>query len=235
VVQPHASLYRVGFFSRQSIKPFSPEAPPFDYSFDVGNLKDFLFTKLHNGFLMAMNCPPMNRLFSTPRAATIKELGVNFPKEKKATKKKREKQKEKKLKQDRERTQEKEELILRIIAGRNLVSADSNKMSDPYCIATLLDQKQKTAVVKKSIHPRWDNEVKFNLIGINKDIEQIKIVCQDADRKGKDDYMGEILVPLNTAIQMSSGITHWYPLVSTNSTVVSGELELEFVYSTSQQ
>jgi len=178
---------------------------------------------------MAMNCPPMNRLFSTPRAATLKELGNNFPKENKATKKKREKQIQKKLKQDRERIQGKEELILRIIAGKNLVAADSNKMSDPYCIATLLDQKQKTVIVKKSIHPKWDNEFKFNMIGINKDTEQLKIVCLDADRKGKDDYMGEILIPLNTAIQMS-GVTQWYPLVSTNATVVSGEIELEFSY-----
>jgi len=82
VVQPHESLYRFGFFSRQSIKPFTPEAPPFDYEFDISNLKDFLLTKLHNGLVMAFNCPPMNRLFSTPRAATIKDLGVNFPKEK---------------------------------------------------------------------------------------------------------------------------------------------------------
>jgi len=122
---------------------------------------------------------------------------------------------------------------LRIIAGRNLVSVDSNKMSDPYCIATLLDQKQKTAVVRKSIHPRWDNELKFNMIGINKDTEQLKILCQDSDRKGKDDYMGEILIPLNTAIQMSTtGITQWYPLVSTNAAVVSGEIEIEFMHVT---
>jgi hypothetical protein len=79
VVQPiNEQQYRLGFFHRSNLKRYGPDCPPSDYVFSREDLRDYLFTKLHNGFAMGMQCPPMNRLFITPRAATLKVLPLLF-------------------------------------------------------------------------------------------------------------------------------------------------------------
>jgi hypothetical protein len=49
--------------------------------FDKSNLKDFLLTKIVNGYIKARHCPPMNRLYYVPRGDTLNELCAKFPPE----------------------------------------------------------------------------------------------------------------------------------------------------------
>eukprot|EP01124_Arcella_intermedia_P012070 TRINITY_DN18383_c0_g1_i1.p1 TRINITY_DN18383_c0_g1~~TRINITY_DN18383_c0_g1_i1.p1 ORF type:complete len:1012 (+),score=193.77 TRINITY_DN18383_c0_g1_i1:180-3215(+) len=79
VVQEYGDSYRFGFFSRPTIKPYDPRVPE-NYLFSPAELKDFLFTKVYNGYCQALSCPPMNRLFEVPRASCIAELVSKFPK-----------------------------------------------------------------------------------------------------------------------------------------------------------
>lgn len=46
-----------------------------------------------NGYLTALTCPPMNRLFYVPRAAALKDLAEQFPPESDREVKAKEKQK----------------------------------------------------------------------------------------------------------------------------------------------
>jgi len=62
--------WRLGFFRRSSLKHFTPELPQ-NYLFDNHILKDFILAKVHNGYTMSMKCPPINRLYETPRANAI--------------------------------------------------------------------------------------------------------------------------------------------------------------------
>lgn len=154
VVQPAPpsegdNIFRLGFLNRTNLKPYGPPTPPSTYLFDLSDLKDYLFTKLHNGFAMAMTCPPMNRLFETPRAASIEELGVKYPREKRKHIKRLDKVKKKALRMERRDTNSSEDLYVRVISGRSLTSRDANGYSDPYVTLTLHDQKEKTHVVKK--------------------------------------------------------------------------------------
>lgn len=43
--------FNLGFLNRQSIKPYPPRAPPAGEKFELPTLRDYLFTKLHNGIL----------------------------------------------------------------------------------------------------------------------------------------------------------------------------------------
>jgi len=90
VVQKFEDSYRLGFFSRPTIKPFMPRVPG-RHSFVKEALKDFLFTKVYNGYCQALTCPPMNRLLEVPRANTITELVTKYPREKRTRKSERKK------------------------------------------------------------------------------------------------------------------------------------------------
>jgi len=73
VVTPMEDKWRVGFFSRNSVKPFGPQLPA-DYLFDDTNLQDYLLTKVHNGYMMTRACPPINKLHEEPRKFAIKDF-----------------------------------------------------------------------------------------------------------------------------------------------------------------
>jgi hypothetical protein len=78
VVQPIHSEYLLGFFHRTNLKSYRPRAPPRGYTFTKETIQNYLFTKLYNGYIMTTKCPPVNRLFSTPRKAAIEALGDYF-------------------------------------------------------------------------------------------------------------------------------------------------------------
>jgi len=81
VVQPcsnDAQNYHLSFFNRYQIKPYEPNSPPVGHIFDIPSLKEYLFTKLHNGLVTALQCPPLNKLYSLPRKAQLLELLRNI-------------------------------------------------------------------------------------------------------------------------------------------------------------
>ena len=48
--------------------------------FSPSEIGDWLFTKLHNGFVKANAAPPLDRLFTVPRREALRKLGPKYPK-----------------------------------------------------------------------------------------------------------------------------------------------------------
>jgi len=84
VVQPvdkEGEFYRIGIFTRPNIKAYAPYIPA-KFCFHKKDLKDFLFTKVYNGYCQSLSCPPMNRLFEVPRGSTIADFAEKYHKQK---------------------------------------------------------------------------------------------------------------------------------------------------------
>ena len=84
IVNAKDTNYTLQFIRRENLNEFNPLQPPRDHPFSLDTiLQDFLFTKMHNGLLMAKQSPPFNRLYCVPRAAALSELAKLFPRSKK--------------------------------------------------------------------------------------------------------------------------------------------------------
>jgi len=83
VIQPTKSdktqefLYRLAFFSKSNISSYCPKSPKKPVNLTLA--KRILLTNLHNGLVQTTYCPPMNRLFSVPRRATLTEIIHKYP------------------------------------------------------------------------------------------------------------------------------------------------------------
>eukprot|EP01092_Planopodium_desertum_P008591 TRINITY_DN35_c0_g2_i1.p1 TRINITY_DN35_c0_g2~~TRINITY_DN35_c0_g2_i1.p1 ORF type:complete len:168 (+),score=3.46 TRINITY_DN35_c0_g2_i1:48-506(+) len=89
VVQPRpGGKYKVGCMSRGKIKPFHPKLPS-NPTFTVESdeektiFKDFLLTKVINGYRTAIQSPPLDKMFKRPREASIINVAKAFPPPKK--------------------------------------------------------------------------------------------------------------------------------------------------------
>eukprot|EP01129_Flabellula_baltica_P005497 TRINITY_DN1997_c0_g2_i1.p1 TRINITY_DN1997_c0_g2~~TRINITY_DN1997_c0_g2_i1.p1 ORF type:complete len:660 (+),score=132.64 TRINITY_DN1997_c0_g2_i1:28-1980(+) len=214
VVQPFRNLYRLGFFNRTNLKTYGPPAPPSDYLFDGSNLKDYLLTKLHNGMRMTMDCPPMNRLFTTPRAATIKDLAEKFPRGMKVT-----------------RPQDSPiatRISVTILSARDLVAVNKDGTSDPYVTVRVGSERKKTPHCRKSLNPVWNHKMEFDLTQEDIEIGEFKFVVSDWEKsKNKHSYMGEFLVVVSEALD-SLGHELEFELYGTTVEIVSGSVTVQF-------
>lgn len=61
-----------------NLRDFGPHVPA-DHLWDAHDVKDFVYTKVYNGMIMTMSCPPMSRLFEVPRQATINDIQKKYP------------------------------------------------------------------------------------------------------------------------------------------------------------
>ena len=90
-----------------------------------------------------------------------------------------------------------------LLKATNLPAADSNGYSDPYCKFFLNDIEEFTSkVVKKNLNPVWDQFVNMEII--SRTAAEFKIVVNDEDTLGKDDFLGEALVNLEYLEPMQS-------------------------------
>jgi len=215
VVQPNNNCYRFGSFNRANLKPFLPEAPPRDYIFSISDLKNYLFTKLHNGQAMTWSCPPMNRLFSTPRSGTLEDLAERFLEKSKH---------EVKKKPTKPKKMDKTTVIVSVVSGRNLVARDSGGTSDPFCVVTAGTSKAKTPIKMKTLNPTWNSELQISL---DQTSTSIDVIVYDWDRFSADTYMGECSIPV-ASIEINKPT--WYPLISKTPQIVTGDIQLKFHY-----
>jgi len=51
IISPSATSYCIGFLHKPNLKGFTPRAPPSKSEFQLPTLRDFLYTKIHNGVL----------------------------------------------------------------------------------------------------------------------------------------------------------------------------------------
>eukprot|EP01118_Nematostelium_gracile_P012829 TRINITY_DN4749_c0_g1_i1.p1 TRINITY_DN4749_c0_g1~~TRINITY_DN4749_c0_g1_i1.p1 ORF type:complete len:533 (+),score=143.97 TRINITY_DN4749_c0_g1_i1:32-1630(+) len=232
VVKKESQLHRMGWLSRINIKSYGPEIPT--QPLTNTELRDFLLTKLANGYIMTMMCPPMNRLFFTPRLDTIAALAAAFPPETEKDQRTREKieiQKRNKLRNSLvTNTPEMfvEALEVKVISGKGLAVKDINGSSDPYCELAIKEQKFKTKIIKKSLNPTWGEEFTFNLIGIDRKYTDLQVTVWDWDRFSTPDFMGQIRLPL-ISIDKYLDKDSWFVLeTNENNEKVAGAICLAF-------
>eukprot|EP01100_Stratorugosa_tubuloviscum_P011870 TRINITY_DN539_c2_g2_i1.p1 TRINITY_DN539_c2_g2~~TRINITY_DN539_c2_g2_i1.p1 ORF type:complete len:746 (+),score=340.01 TRINITY_DN539_c2_g2_i1:131-2368(+) len=89
-------------------------------------------------------------------------------------------------------------LSLTVIAARNLIAADCNGFSDPYCVITFLNQKLKTKIKYKTLNPEWNETFPLkcdeSIVEKNPSIE---IIVYDDDLIGGPDFLGQLSIPFN--------------------------------------
>jgi len=81
-----------------------------------------------------------------------------------------------------------------ILKARDLKSADSNGLSDPYAKVLLLGKKYKTKTHKKTLNPEWGLQIE---VPRKNDIVDIHVEVWDWDAIGSDDFLGEFKAQIN--------------------------------------
>jgi len=69
--------YRVGVVYKDTLGEFGPSLP-IEYLFDGLSIRDFVLTKVYNGYVAARSHPPLDRMFQQPRATNIKKIAEKF-------------------------------------------------------------------------------------------------------------------------------------------------------------
>lgn len=84
--------------------------------------------------------------------------------------------------------------IVKIVSGKDLLSADWNGRSDPYVILmTSSGQWAKTKVSLRNLNPVWNETLHLN---IDDPTLPIKIQVMDKDKLKKDDHLGDAEISL---------------------------------------
>lgn len=102
-------------------------------------------------------------------------------------------------------------LLVRVVEARGLPAIHLNGSSDPFVKLQLGKRRAKTAIVKKSLSPVWDEEFSF-LVG---DVtEELVVSVLNEDKYFSNDLLGRVKVPLSQVMEtddLSLGTT-WYQL-----------------------
>jgi len=232
VVEPdleNLDNYRLGFFNGSNLGQYRPQCPPSNYIFNYEDLRDFIFTKMYNGYVVAMSVPPMNRLFTVPRREAIKELGNKYEQTDRKEDRKREQSEAKKMKRIVNDTGD-PLLKVALIEGRGLVPRE-NATSSPFCELRLHQQIFRSSQIKKNLNPRWNAEFVFRLAGVRAGLDDFQVVCLHQSKDGKTDYLGEHSILFNKLVV---GEAIWLKLYSTTTEEVTGELKLKFTTTTEE-
>lgn len=110
-------------------------------------------------------------------------------------------------------------LELTVLAARDLISADFNNSSDPFCEFTLLDvhgkairgESYRTPVKYKTRNPTWENAHNvFGMVSRIDDAAKLKVRVMDEDKGSRNDPLGGILIDLDSISSSTDAI--WYDL-----------------------
>lgn len=105
-----------------------------------------------------------------------------------------------------------------VLEARNLISMDSNGLSDPFVVVSLNDDKKgarTTEVVKKSLNPVWTRNNAFSFRVHSPLTDVVRFVVWDYDKLSFNDFEGQVNVPVaaaSSAKQESADL--WLPLVN---------------------
>jgi len=125
-------------------------------------------------------------------------------------------------------------VTVEIVAGRNLAAKDKTGFSDPYVILKLLGtekkkkkvKKYKTKTIKQTLNPSWNFSVTLPVKDVK--LEVLNFVCMDKDMLSRDDFMGELNLPLREIQEQGNSVNDWYTWdTNEKGEVVSGEVQLK--------
>lgn len=138
-------------------------------------------------------------------------------------------------------------LTITVVEGRNLPVMDPTGKSDPYCVVSVGNQVQRTAVHYSTVSPTWHETLQFDISGVpqlmqNEPVENamscclqhyIQIDVWDYDTLNRDDFMGRIQIPLSLLSENTTA--SWYPLGRGSAKDnVCGDIFLELTLKSSQ-
>ncbi|KAM7016031.1 multiple C2 and transmembrane domain-containing protein 2 [Tautogolabrus adspersus] len=84
-------------------------------------------------------------------------------------------------------------LQIKVIKAADLLAADLNGKSDPFCVLELGNDRLQTHTVYKSLHPEWNKVFTFPV----KDIHDVLVVTVfDEDGDKAPDFLGKVAIPL---------------------------------------
>jgi len=118
-------------------------------------------------------------------------------------------------------------LIVEVIEANDLVAKDLFK-SDPYALVSVESQSFKTQVIKNSLKPKWNESFAFFVANQN---TELKVVLFDAEKSGKDQFMGQIIIPF-AAFKNKEKVDQWHELQKTpgGKEKVKGSIRISFHY-----
>lgn len=99
---------------------------------------------------------------------------------------------------------------LTILQAKDLMPADRNGLSDPYCVILMGSKKVfKTAVKKNTLFPKWNESTSFL---VQEDSHLMEIFVYDKDMISKD-FLGKVILTLDKLKEIShKGTAEWIPL-----------------------
>nr|XP_022329862.1 tricalbin-3-like isoform X4 [Crassostrea virginica] len=99
---------------------------------------------------------------------------------------------------------------LTILQGKDLMPADRNGLSDPYCVILMGSKKvYKTSVKKNTLFPKWNESTSFQ---VQEDSHLLEIFVYDKDMISKD-FLGKSILTLDKLKEIShKGTAEWIPL-----------------------
>jgi len=118
-------------------------------------------------------------------------------------------------------------LIVEVIEANDVVAKDLFK-SDPYAVVNVESQSFKTQVIKGTLKPKWNESFAFFVANQN---TELKVVLFDAEKSGKDQFMGQIIIPF-TAFRNKEKVDQWHELQKTpgGKEKVKGSVHISFQY-----
>uniref|UniRef100_A0A3Q0RC70 Multiple C2 and transmembrane domain containing 2 n=1 Tax=Amphilophus citrinellus TaxID=61819 RepID=A0A3Q0RC70_AMPCI len=84
-------------------------------------------------------------------------------------------------------------LQVKVIKAADLMAADLNGKSDPFCVLELGNDRLQTHTVYKSLHPEWNKVFTFPVKDIH-DVLVVTIFDEDGDKA--PDFLGKVAIPL---------------------------------------
>ncbi|XP_033118825.1 double C2-like domain-containing protein beta [Anneissia japonica] len=122
-------------------------------------------------------------------------------------------------------------LLVKVVSARDLSAKDlRGKASDPYIKLDLVPDShsegaKSTSVVTRSLSPTYNEILTFKVLEEDLVDTQLRVQVMSHDPMGKDDFMGERIIPVGE-MNLSKVCTDWYTLQAETDLDIKGELEI---------